>query len=190
MKSTLQRGETRRSALAASHIAKNSCIYLDAGTTTAGAGESSTGTISRWSPDFEITQLLIDAQSVRRDPHTGGTLCRENPLLRGRIQRRVRYATWLSIRPLSPPAAGTQSRGYSPLMRTRLPSRRPSARSAREASCCATVRNTIRWPRLWRYLDPVHHHHYRPASLRCRRRSYRPHACEVLRAGCGMPPPG
>ncbi len=31
-------------------------------------------------------------------------------------------------------------------MRTRLPSRRPSARSAQEASCCATVRNTIRWP--------------------------------------------
>ncbi len=53
VKSTLQSEEKQAiGALAASHIAKNSCIYLDAGTTTPGRwrGRSSTGTISRWSP--------------------------------------------------------------------------------------------------------------------------------------------
>ncbi len=47
VKSTLQSEEKQAiGALAASHIAKNSCIYLDAGTTTCWRGRSSTGTIS------------------------------------------------------------------------------------------------------------------------------------------------
>ncbi|UTX03807.1 hypothetical protein NMY30_28435 (plasmid) [Klebsiella pneumoniae subsp. pneumoniae] len=113
------------------------------------ARRSSTGTISRWSPMiYEITQLLIDASQCGVI-HTGGTLCRENRSAWAN-RRRVRYATGyrygLYLRQRLRTVAG-----YSPLMRTRLPSRRPSARSAREASCCATVRNTIRWPRLWRY---------------------------------------
>lgn len=153
VKSTLQSEEKQAiGALAASHIAKNSCIYLDAGTTTLALARAilDRNDLQVVTNDFEITQLLIDASQCGVI-HTGGTLCREKTAPAWANRRRVRYATWLSIRPLSPPAAGTVA-GYSPLMRTRLPSRRPSARSAREASCCATVRNTIRWPRLWRYL--------------------------------------
>ncbi|WP_410260479.1 DeoR family transcriptional regulator [Klebsiella pneumoniae] len=52
VKSTLQSEEKQAiGALAASHIAKNSCIYLDAGLPPwRWRGRSSTGTISRWSP--------------------------------------------------------------------------------------------------------------------------------------------
>lgn len=51
VKSTLQSEEKQAiGALAASHIAKNSCIYLDAGTTYgAGAGDPRPER-SRWSP--------------------------------------------------------------------------------------------------------------------------------------------
>ena len=146
VKSTLQSEEKQAiGALAASHIAKNSCIYLDAGTTTLALARAilDRNDLQVVTNDFEITQLLIDASQCGVI-HTGGTLCRENRSCVGESAART-------LRHLAIDTAGTVA-GYSPLMRTRLPSRRPSARSAREASCCATVRNTIRWPRSWRYL--------------------------------------
>ncbi len=151
VKSTLQSEEKQAiGALAASHIAKNSCIYLDAGTTTLRwRGRSRPERSPVVTNDFEITQLLIDASQCGVI-HTGGTLCRENRSCVG--ESAARTLRHLAIDTAFISASGWDSRGIFTLMRTRLPSRRPSARSAREASCCATVRNTIRWPRSWRYL--------------------------------------
>ncbi len=150
VKSTLQSEEKQAiGALAASHIAKNSCIYLDAGTTTwRWRGRSSTGTISVVTNDFEITQLLIDASQCGVI-HTGGTLCRENRSCVGESAARTlrhgyRYGLYLRQR------LG-QSRDIHP-DENKVTVKETVSQSAREASCCATVRNTIRWPRLWRYL--------------------------------------
>ncbi|MCS5826110.1 DeoR/GlpR family DNA-binding transcription regulator [Klebsiella pneumoniae subsp. pneumoniae] len=87
VKSTLQSEEKQAiGALAASHIAKNSCIYLDAGTTTLALARAilDRNDLQVVTNDFEITQLLIDASQCGVI-HTGGTLCRGEPLLRGRI---------------------------------------------------------------------------------------------------------
>nr|WP_264960669.1 hypothetical protein [Klebsiella pneumoniae] len=81
--------------------------------------------------------------------HTGGTLCRENRSCVGEsAARTLRHR--LSIRPLSPPAAGTVADIHPD--ENKVTVKETVSQSAREASCCATVRNTIRWPRLWRYL--------------------------------------
>ena len=80
VKSTLQSEEKQAiGALAASHIAKNSCIYLDAGTTTLALARAilDRNDLQVVTNDFEITQLLIDASQCGVI-HTGGTLCREN----------------------------------------------------------------------------------------------------------------
>ncbi len=80
VKSTLQSEEKQAiGALAASHIAKNSCIYLDAGTTTLALARAilDRNDLPVVTNDFEITQLLIDASQCGVI-HTGGTLCREN----------------------------------------------------------------------------------------------------------------
>lgn len=80
VKSTLQSEEKQAiGALAASHIAKNSCIYLDAGTTTTALARAilDRNDLRVVTNDFEITQLLIDASQCGVI-HTGGTLCREN----------------------------------------------------------------------------------------------------------------
>nr|WP_282593698.1 hypothetical protein [Klebsiella pneumoniae] len=130
--------------------------------------------------DFEITQLLIDASQCGVI-HTGGTLCRENRSCVGEsAARTLRHR--LSIRPLSPPAAGTVA-GYSPLMRTRLPSRRPSAVSARSILLCDSskynqVATFMALP-LTRFTTIITDRHLSDAAASHIAR----HACEVLRAG-------
>ncbi len=99
--------------------------------------------------DFEITQLLIDASQCGVI-HTGGTLCRENRSCVGESAARTlrhpgyRYGLYLRQR------LG-QSRDFHP-DENKVTVKETVSQSAREASCCATVRNTIRWPRSWRYL--------------------------------------
>jgi DeoR/GlpR family transcriptional regulator of sugar metabolism len=65
--------------LAARHIPLNSCIYLDAGTTTLSLARelASRDDLLIITNDFAITGFLID-NSQCRVIHTGGTLCREN----------------------------------------------------------------------------------------------------------------
>jgi DeoR/GlpR family transcriptional regulator of sugar metabolism len=66
VKSTLQSEEKQViGALAASLIAKNSCIYLDAGTTTLALARAilDRDDLQVVTNDFEITQLLIDASA-------------------------------------------------------------------------------------------------------------------------------
>ncbi|VCW78440.1 Glycerol-3-phosphate regulon repressor [Klebsiella pneumoniae] len=113
VKSTLQSEEKQAiGALAASHIAKNSCIYLDAGTTTLALARAilDRNDLQVVTNDFEITQLLIDASQC--GVITPAALCagRTAPAWANR-RRALRHR--LSIRPLSPPAAGTVA-GYSP----------------------------------------------------------------------------
>lgn len=66
-------------AMAARHIARNSCIYLDAGTTTlALARELGTrDDLLIITNDFVIAHFLIENSQCRMI-HTGGTLCRDN----------------------------------------------------------------------------------------------------------------
>jgi DeoR/GlpR family transcriptional regulator of sugar metabolism len=75
VKSTLNsEGETGTGALAAARIAKNSCIYLDAGTTPLALARAILDRDDlQVANDFEITQLLIDASQCGVI-HTGGTL--------------------------------------------------------------------------------------------------------------------
>lgn len=80
VKSTLNSEEKQAiGALAAARIAKNSCIYLDAGTTTLALARAilDRDDLQVVTNDFEITQLLIDASQCGVI-HTGGTLSREN----------------------------------------------------------------------------------------------------------------
>ncbi len=151
VKSTLQSEEKQAiGALAASHIAKNSCIYLDAGTTTLALARAilDRNDLQVVTNDFEITQLLIDASQCGVI-HTGGTLCRENRSCVGEsaartLRHRYRYGLYLP--------SGWDSRGIFTPDENKVTVKETVSQSAREASCCATVRNTIRWPRLWRYL--------------------------------------
>lgn len=151
VKSTLQSEEKQAiGALAASHIAKTvASIWMPGLPPRRWRGRSSTGTISRVvTNDFEITQLLIDASQCGVI-HTGGTLCRENRSCVGESAARTlrhgyRYGLYLRQR------LG-QSRDIHP-DENKVTVKETVSQSAREASCCATVRNTIRWPRLWRYL--------------------------------------
>ncbi|MBD8214328.1 DNA-binding transcriptional repressor YgbI [Erwinia persicina] len=66
-------------AAAARHIPRNSCIYLDAGTTTlALARELGTrDDLLIITNDFVIAHFLIETSQCRMI-HTGGTLCRDN----------------------------------------------------------------------------------------------------------------
>lgn len=65
--------------LAARYIPKNSCIYLDAGTTTLSLARELAvrDDLLIVTNDFAITAFLIDTSQCRVI-HTGGTLCREN----------------------------------------------------------------------------------------------------------------
>lgn len=65
--------------MAAQHIPRNSCIYLDAGTTTLALARAlvERDDLLVVTNDFVIANLLIDASSCRVI-HTGGSICREN----------------------------------------------------------------------------------------------------------------
>ncbi|MBE5252455.1 DNA-binding transcriptional repressor YgbI [Mixta mediterraneensis] len=65
--------------LAAQHIPHNSCIYLDAGTTTLALARElvDRNDLLVVTNDFMVTNLLMEASSCRVI-HTGGTVCREN----------------------------------------------------------------------------------------------------------------
>lgn len=129
--------------------------------------------------DFEITQLLIDASQCGVI-HTGGTLCRENRSCVGESAARTlrhgyRYGLYLRQR------LG-QSRDIH-LMRTRLPSRRPSAVSARSILLCDSskynqVATFMALP-LTRFTTIITDRHLSDAAASHIAR----HACEVLRAG-------
>ncbi|VCW78275.1 HTH-type transcriptional repressor GlcR [Klebsiella pneumoniae] len=182
MKSTLQSEEKQAiGALAASHIAKNSCIYLDAGTTTLALARAilDRNDLQVVTNDFEITQLLIDASQCGVI-HTGGTLCRENRSCVGESAARV---TPPAIDTAFISASGWDSRGIFTLMRTRLPSRRPSAVSARSILLCDSskynqVATFMALP-LTRFTTIITDRHLSDAAASHIAR----HACEVLRAG-------
>lgn len=111
VKSTLQSEEKQAiGALAASHIAKNSCIYLDAGTTTLALARAilDRNDLQVVTNDFEITQLLIDASQCGVI-HTGGTLCRENRSCVG--ESAARTLRHLAIDTAFISASGWDSRG-------------------------------------------------------------------------------
>nr|WP_232487418.1 DNA-binding transcriptional repressor YgbI [Pectobacterium parmentieri] len=65
--------------LAAQHIPLNSCIYLDAGTTTLSLARelAERDDLLIVTNDFAIAAFLIESSQCRMI-HTGGTLCREN----------------------------------------------------------------------------------------------------------------
>ncbi|MEG3112357.1 DNA-binding transcriptional repressor YgbI [Pantoea sp. T14] len=65
--------------LAAQHIPRNSCIYLDAGTTTLALAREvvDRDDLLVVTNDFMVANLLMEASSCRVI-HTGGTVCREN----------------------------------------------------------------------------------------------------------------
>ncbi|BDH47312.1 DeoR family transcriptional regulator [Salmonella enterica subsp. enterica serovar Choleraesuis] len=80
VKSTLNSDEKRAiGQLAAEKIPANSCIYLDAGTTTLELAKEllERDDLLIVTNDFEITQLLITSSQCQVI-HTGGTLSREN----------------------------------------------------------------------------------------------------------------
>jgi len=66
-------------ATAAQHIPRNSCIYLDAGTTTLALARElgARDDLLIVTNDFVIANFLIDSSQCRMI-HTGGTLCRDN----------------------------------------------------------------------------------------------------------------
>ncbi|PRD17413.1 DNA-binding transcriptional repressor YgbI [Pantoea coffeiphila] len=66
-------------AAAAQHIPRNSCLYLDAGTTTLALARelSVRDDLLIVTNDFAIANFLIDGSQCRMI-HTGGTLCRDN----------------------------------------------------------------------------------------------------------------
>ncbi|VCW78260.1 Glycerol-3-phosphate regulon repressor [Klebsiella pneumoniae] len=183
VKSTLQSEEKQAiGALAASHIAKNSCIYLDAGTTTLALARAilDRNDLQVVTNDFEITQLLIDASQCGVI-HTGGTLCRENRSCVG--ESAARTLRHLAIDTAFISASGWDSRGIFTLMRTRLPSRRPSAVSARSILLCDSskynqVATFMALP-LTRFTTIITDRHLSDAAASHIAR----HACEVLRAG-------
>ncbi|VCW78241.1 hypothetical protein BANRA_05117 [Klebsiella pneumoniae] len=128
--------------------------------------------------DFEITQLLIDASQCGVI-HTGGTLCRENSCVGESAARTLRHR--LSIRPLSRQRLG-QSRDIHPDENkvtvketvSRQREKHPAVRQFEIQSGGHVYGVTF---------DPVHHHHYRPASSDAAASHIARHACEVLRAG-------
>jgi DeoR/GlpR family transcriptional regulator of sugar metabolism len=65
--------------LAAQHIPRHSCIYLDAGTTTLALARElvDRDDLLVVTNDFMVANLLMEASSCRVI-HTGGTVCREN----------------------------------------------------------------------------------------------------------------
>jgi len=64
---------------AAQHIPRNSCIYLDAGTTTLALAREllDRDDLLVVTNDFMVTNLLMEASDCRVI-HTGGTVCRDN----------------------------------------------------------------------------------------------------------------
>lgn len=183
VKSTLQSEEKQAiGALAASHIAKNSCIYLDAGTTTwRWRGRSSTGTISVVTNDFEITQLLIDASQCGVI-HTGGTLCRENRSCVG--ESAARTLRHLAIDTAFISASGWDSRGiFTPDENKVTVKETVSQVSARSILLCDSskynqVATFMALP-LTRFTTIITDRHLSDAAASHIAR----HACEVLRAG-------
>ena len=116
---------------------------------------------------------------MRRDPHRRHSVPGE-PLLRGRIGGA--YVTPPAIDTAFISASGWDSRGIFTLMRTRLPSRRPSAVSARSILLCDSskynqVATFMALP-LTRFTTIITDRHLSDAAASHIAR----HACEVLRA--------
>ncbi|SQJ23655.1 Glycerol-3-phosphate regulon repressor [Serratia rubidaea] len=89
-------------ALAASLIPANSCIYLDAGTTTLALAKQigERGDLTVVTNDFVIAAYLLENSQCELI-HTGGTVCRKTAPAWERPRRR-RCASYLSIWPLFP----------------------------------------------------------------------------------------
>lgn len=183
VKSTLQSEEKQAiGALAASHIAKNSCIYLDAGTTYgAGAGDPRPERSPVVTNDFEITQLLIDASQCGVI-HTGGTLCRENRSCVG--ESAARTLRHLAIDTAFISASGWDSRGiFTPDENKVTVKETVSQVSARSILLCDSskynqVATFMALP-LTRFTTIITDRHLSDAAASHIAR----HACEVLRAG-------
>ena len=80
MKTTLYNAEKNAiGRYAAQHIPRNSCIYLDAGTTTLALAREllDREDLLVVTNDFMVTNLLMEASGCRVI-HTGGTVCRDN----------------------------------------------------------------------------------------------------------------
>ena len=178
VKSTLQSEEKQAiGALAASHIAKNSCIYLDAGTTTLALARAilDRNDLQVVTNDFEITQLLIDASQCGVI-HTGGTLCRENRSCVG--ESAARTLRHLAI------ASGWDSRGiFTPDENKVTVKETVSQVSARSILLCDSskynqVATFMALP-LTRFTTIITDRHLSDAAASHIAR----HACEVLRAG-------
>lgn len=174
VKSTLQSEEKQAiGALAASHIAKNSCIYLDAGTTTTALARAilDRNDLRVVTNDFEITQLLIDASQCGVI-HTGGTLCRENRSCVG--ESAARTLRHLAIDTAFISASGWDSRGIFTPDENKVTVKETVSRQREKHPAVRQFEIQSGGHVYGVTFDPVHHHHYRPASFRCRRQSYRP----------------
>ena len=171
------------SALAASHIAKNSCIYLDAGTTTLALARAilDRNDLQVVTNDFEITQLLIDASQCGVI-HTGGTLCRENRSCVG--ESAARTLRHLAIDTAFISASGWDSRGiFTPDENKVTVKETVSQVSARSILLCDSskynqVATFMALP-LTRFTTIITDRHLSDAAASHIAR----HACEVLRAG-------
>ncbi len=112
VKSTLQSEEKQAiGALAASHIAKNSCVSISMpGPLTLALARAilDRDDLQVVTNDFEITQPLIDASQCGVI-HTGGTLCRENRSCVG--ESAARTLRHLAIDTAFISASGWDSRG-------------------------------------------------------------------------------
>ncbi|MEB4704723.1 DeoR/GlpR family DNA-binding transcription regulator [Klebsiella quasipneumoniae] len=190
VKSTLQSEEKQAiGALAASHIAKNSCIYLDAGTTTLALARAilDRNDLQVVTNDFEITQLLIDASQCGVI-HTGGTLCRENRSCVG--ESAARTLRHLAIDTAFISASGWDSRGIFTPDENNTPDENKvtvketvSQVSARSILLCDSskynqVATFMALP-LTRFTTIITDRHLSDAAASHIAR----HACEVLRAG-------
>nr|AMJ36517.1 DeoR C terminal sensor domain protein [uncultured bacterium] len=184
VKSTLQSEEKQAiGALAASHIAKNSCIYLDAGTTTLALARAilDRDDLQVVTNDFEITQLLIDASQCGVI-HTGGTLCRENRSCVG--ESAARTLRHLAIDTAFISASGWDSRGiFTPDENKVTVKETVSQVSARSILLCDSskynqVATFMALP-LTRFSTIITDRHLSDAAASHIAR----HACEVLRAG-------
>ncbi len=122
--------------------------------------------------DFEITQLLIDASQCGVI-HTGGTLCRENRSCVGESAARTLRHPAIDTAFIS--ASGWDSRGIFTPDENKVTVKETVSRSQREKHPAVRQFEIQSGGHVYGVtFDPVHHHHYRPASFRCRRQSYRP----------------
>lgn len=136
--------------LAASPVQPESCIYLDAGTTTLAIAVQlvTMNKLTVVTNDFVIADYLMD-NSDCTIIHTGGAVCRENrscvgeaaaTLLRGLMidQAFISASSW-SVRGISTPAED------------KVTVKRAVASASRQKFWCATRPNTARSRRGWRY---------------------------------------